>query len=180
MRSPHYFIVRPFNNERYSNSSNELILNVSVEDHNFTQRLAEVISTPIGYDGDVEDGDLIVVHHNTFRVQYNNQGFPLESKYHINDDLFYVELPLAYMVIKKSGDKIALPPFCFVEPTYINDKYEGYKENEQICTLKYKNKEMKSLNNGDTIGVKKDSEYEFNIFEEKLYMINQNRIILHL
>ena len=39
---------------------------------------------------------------------------------------------------------------------------------------------MTSLNQGDKIGVKKDSEYEFNIFNEKLYMINQNRIILHL
>jgi hypothetical protein len=181
MNSPHYFIVRPLNSERYANSSsNGLVLNISVEDHNFTQRLAEVVSTPIGYKGDVEVGDTIVVHHNTFRIQYNNQGFPLESKYHIKDDLFYVELPLAYMVIKDKGDKIALPPFCFIEPTYINDKYEGYKENEQICTLKYKNREMKSFNNGDLVGVKKDSEYEFNIFEEKLYMINQNRIILHL
>lgn len=181
MKSPHYFIVKPFNKERYSNnSSNGLILNISVEDHNFTQRLAEVVSTPIGYEGDVEIGDIIVVHHNTFRIQYNNQGFPLESKYHIKDDLFYIERELAYMVIKGGDNKIALPPFCFIEPTTINDKYEGYKENEQICVLKYKNKDMTNLKEGSLIGVKKDSEYEFKIFDEKLYMINQNRIILHL
>lgn len=155
MRSPHYFIVRPFNSERYSNNSNGLVLNISVEDHNFTQRIAEVVSTPIGYEGDVMVGDLIIVHHNTFRIQYNNQGFPLESKYHIEDDLFYVEKELAYMVIKNDGSKIALPPFCFIEPTYIEDKYEGYKENEQICTLKYKNKDMTSIENGSLVGVKK-------------------------
>jgi len=102
MRSPHYFIVRPFNSERYSNNSNGLVLNISVEDHNFTQRIAEVVSTPIGYEGDVEVSDLLIVHHNTFRIQYNNQGFPLESKYHIEDDLFYVEKELAYMVINHS------------------------------------------------------------------------------
>lgn len=181
MRSPHYFIVKPFKKERYSNnSSNGLILNISVEDHNFTQRLAEVVSTPIGYEGDVEIGDTIVVHHNTFRIQYNNQGFPLESKYHIKDDLFYVETELAYMVIKSGDNKIALPPFCFIEPTTINDKYEGHKENEQVCVLKYKNRDMTNISEGSLIGVKKDSEYEFNIFDEKLYMINQNRIILHL
>jgi hypothetical protein len=39
---------------------------------------------------------------------------------------------------------------------------------------------MTSIENGSLVGVKKDSEYEFNIFDEKLYMINQNRIILHL
>jgi hypothetical protein len=180
MKSPHYFIVRPFNKERYSNNSNGLVLNISVEDHNFTQRIAEVISTPIGYDGDVNKGDLIIVHHNTFRIQYNNQGFPLESKYHIKDDLFYVEKELAYMVIKSDGSKIALPPFCFVEPTYEEDKFEGYKEREQVCFLRYKNKNMTSFENGSLVGVRKDSEYEFNIFDEKLYMINQNRIILHL
>jgi len=181
MKSPHYFIVTPCNNERYASISDKFNLSVSVEDHNFTQRIAEVVSTPIGYVGDVEVGDLIVLHHNTFRIQYNNRGVPLESKYHIEDNLFYVEKELCYMVLKKNTqEKIALAPFCFIEPTYANDKYEGYKENEQICILKYKNKEMNQFNNGDVIGVKKDSEYEFNIFNEKLYMINQNRILLIL
>lgn len=183
MKSPSYFIVRPLNSERYSNlSSSGLVLNISYEDHNFTQRLAEVILTPIGYDGDVEVGDLIVVHHNTFRVQYNNQGFPLESKYHIKDDLFYVELPLSYMVIKKDTNEIkALHPFCFIAPTYEKDEFGvGEKEIEQICTLRYKNEQMKSFNEGDKIGVKKDSEYEFDLFGEKLYMINSNRILFSL
>lgn len=182
MKSPHYFIVKPFNSEKYTNSlSNGLILNVSVEDHNFTQRLGELISTPIGYEGDVEPGDIIVVHHNTFRVQYNNQGFPLESKYHIKDDLFYVEPELVYMVVKKDNSKVALPPFCFIEPMFETDEFGvGQKEVEQMCFLKYKNSQMKSFNEGDVVGVKKDSEYEFNLFGEKLYMINSNRILFSL
>ena len=180
MKSPHYFIVRPIGSKRYSNITDSgLILNTSVEDHNFTQRLAEVISIPIGYDGDVEAGDTIVVHHNTFRVQYNNQGIPLESKYHIEDDLFYVELPLSYMVIKNSTkEKIALPPFCFVEQSYIQDKWEGLIEEKQFGFLRYKNKDMIDFVVGSKVGMKEDSEYEFNIFGEKLYMINQNRILL--
>jgi hypothetical protein len=182
MKSPHYFIVRPLNSQRYSNlSQSGLILNTSVEDHNFTQRVGEVISTPIGYNGDVEIGDLIVVHHNTFRIQYNNKGIPLESKYHIEDDLFYVELPLAYMVIKKeTQEKIALPPFCFVEQSYTQDKWEGLIEETQYGYLRYKNRDMKDFNVGDKVGMKQDSEYEFNLFGEKLYMINQNRILFSL
>jgi hypothetical protein len=180
MNSPHYFIVKPLNSKRYSNlTESGLVLNTSVEDHNFTQRLAKVMSTPIGYSGDVDVNDIIVVHHNTFRVQYNNQGVPLESKYHIEDDLFYVEIPLAYMVIKDSTkEKIALPPFCFVEQSYIEDKWEGLIEEKQYGFLKYKNKDMINFNIGDKVGMKQDSEYEFNLFEEKLYMINQNRILL--
>ena len=182
MKSPHYFIVKPLNSERYSNLSDSgLVLNISYEDHSFTQRLAEVISTPIGYNGDVEFGDLIVVHHNTFRVQYNNQGLPLESKYHIKDDLFYIEPELVYMVVKKDNSKIALPPFCFIEPMFEIDEFGvGEKEVEQMCFLKYKNSQMKSFNEGDVVGVKKDSEYEFNLFGEKLYMINSNRILFSL
>lgn len=182
MKSPHYFIVKPLNSERYSNLSDSgLVLNISYEDHSFTQRLAEVISTPIRYNGDVEFGDLIVVHHNTFRVQYNNQGLPLESKYHIKDDLFYIEPELVYMVVKKDNSKIALPPFCFIEPMFEIDEFGvGEKEVEQMCFLKYKNSQMKSFNEGDVVGVKKDSEYEFNLFGEKLYMINSNRILFSL
>lgn len=181
MISPHYFIVKPLDSQRYSNSSiSGLILNTSIEDHNFTQRLAKVVSTPISYEGDVSKGDIIVVHHNTFRIQYNNQGFPLESKYHIKDDLFYVEFPLAYMVIKDNSNKIALPPFCFVSQNKKTDKWEGEKDHEQFATLQYPNKNMVDLGyrKGDVLGLKKDSEYEFNIFDEKLYMINQNRILL--
>jgi hypothetical protein len=181
MKSPHYFIVRPLDSKRYSNLTNSgLVLNTSVEDHNFTQRLAEVVSTPIGYEGDVEVGDTIVVHHNTFRIQYNNRGIPLESKYHIEDDLFYVELPLAYMVIKKDKSKIALPPFCFVEQSYVEDKWQGLIEEKQFGFLRYKNKDMIDFAIGSKVGMKEDSEYEFNIFGEKLYMMNQNRILFSL
>ena len=183
MKSPHYFIVKPLNSERYSNlSESGLVLNISYEDHTFTQRLAEVISTPIGYQGDVNPGDIIVVHHNTFRVQYNNQGFPLESKYHIKDDLFYVETPLTYMVIKKDTNEVkAIAPYCFIQPMFEKDEFgTGEKEVEQMCWLKYKNDQMKSFNEGDVIGVKKDSEYEFNLFGEKLYMINSNRILFSI
>lgn len=181
MKSPHYFIVRPLDSKRYSNLTNSgLVLNTSVEDHNFTQRLAEVVSTPIGYEGDVEVGDTIVVHHNTFRIQYNNRGIPLESKYHIEDDLFYVELHLAYMVIKKDNSKIALPPFCFVEQSYVEDKWQGLIEEKQFGFLRYKNKDMVNFTIGSKVGMKEDSEYEFNIFGEKLYMMNQNRILFSL
>jgi len=177
MKSPHYFIVRPFDSQRYSNlSDNGLVLNISLEDHNFTQRVASVVSVPIGYEGDVEVGDLIVVHHNTFRIQYSNQGVPLESKYHIQDDLFYVEIPLAYMVIKKDK-KIALPPYCFVEQSQVNDKWQGLIDESQYGFLRYKNKDMVDFKEGDKVALKQDSEYEFNLFGEKLYMINQNRIL---
>ena len=181
MKSPHYFIVKPLNEQRYNNESNGLIVNVSLEDHNFTQRLCEVIQVPIGYVGPVSIGDTLVVGHNTFRIYYDNRGYQRESKYHIEDNLFYVEQELSYMVIKKdSNDHIALEPYCFVEPPNKEYEYEGTKEEEQFGILKYANIDMlsKGFNNGDKIGFMKDSEYEFNIEDQKLYMMKQRRVLM--
>lgn len=181
MKSPHYFIVKPLNNERYNNESNGLIVNVSLEDHNFTQRLCEVVQVPINYDGVVGIGDTLVVGHNTFRVYYDNRGYPKESKYHIKDNLFYVEPSLCHMVIKKdSNEYVAIEPYCFVEPIMKDYKYEGVKEEEQFGILKYANTDMlnNGFKNGDKVGFMKDSEYEFKINDEKLYMMKQRRILM--
>jgi hypothetical protein len=181
MKSPHYFIVKPLNEQRYNSESNGLIVNVSLEDHNFTQRLAEIIQVPIGYDGPAEVGDTLVVGHNTFRIYYDNKGYQRESKYHIQDNLFYVEPELSYMVIKRnSNNYIALEPYCFVEPLKKDYEYEGVKEEEQFGVLKYANTDMlsKGFKNGDKIGFMKDSEYEFNIEDQKLYMMKQRRVLM--
>ena len=181
MKSPHYFIVKPLNEKRYNNESNGIIVNVSLEDHNFTQRLCEVIQVPIGYNGPAEIGDTLVVGHNTFRVYYDNQGYPRESKYHIEGNLFYVEPELSYMIIKRgSKDKIALEPYCFVKPLMKEYRYEGEKEEEQFGILMYANTDMlnKGFNNGDRVGFMRDSEYEFNIEDEKLYMMKQRRVLM--
>jgi hypothetical protein len=75
MRSPFYFIVEPLGGEKYEAvRQNGLIVSVSQEDHSATNRFATVINTPIGYDGPIEPGDTIVVHHNIFRVYYDMKG----------------------------------------------------------------------------------------------------------
>ena len=53
MKSPNMFIVRPLNGRRYDNIKNiggiDLITSVSQEDHESSNRYAEVIETPINY-----------------------------------------------------------------------------------------------------------------------------------
>ena len=67
MRSPYNFIVTPLNNKRYDNIKNigdtEFITSVSEEDYESSNRLAEVISLPISYQGPVNIGDTLLVHH---------------------------------------------------------------------------------------------------------------------
>ncbi len=101
MKSPLYFLIEPIGGKLYNDEKNGIVTTTSVEDHRFTQRLAKVIQVPSNHDGIVNIGDTVVVHHNTFRIQYNNQGVPLPSKYHIKDNLFFLEPDLLYMVIKE-------------------------------------------------------------------------------
>lgn len=179
MRSPLYFLIKPLDGKKYDNTTESgIITTTSVEDHRFTQRVAEVVAVPIGYKGVVEDGDKVIVHHNTFRIQYNNQGVPLPSKYHIKDDLFYLEPELMYMVVK-GDEKIAVYPHCFGKPIVGDVKFEGTKEVDNKMILKYPNDDLirQGFKSGDTIHVKKDSEYQFDIFGEKLYMFKSKRVL---
>ena len=66
MKSPHSFIVKPIGGRRYDNiktiSGIDFITSSSKEDHTVSNRFAEVIETPISYDGEISPGDTIVVH----------------------------------------------------------------------------------------------------------------------
>ncbi len=178
MKSPLYFLIEPIDGKLYNDEKNGIVTTTSVEDHRFTQRLAKVIQIPSDYDGVVSIGDTVVVHHNTFRIQYNNQGVPLPSKYHIKDNLFFLEPELLYMVIK-DNKREAIYPFCFVKPIVGEVEYEGVKEIENKGVLVYGNSDLsrQGFESGDVVFLKKDSEYEFEIFGEKLYMMKSNRIL---
>ena len=63
MKSPFYFIIKPFKHNRYVNSKviggEELIISTSDEDHRFSNRYGEVVSTPLGYKGKISEGDIL-------------------------------------------------------------------------------------------------------------------------
>ena len=85
MRSPFYFIITPHNGKRYDNvkiyEDSSLITSTSTEDHRFSNRYAEVLSTPIGYDGDIQKGDTLLVHHNVFKFYYDMRFIePIEEQ----------------------------------------------------------------------------------------------------
>ena len=65
MKSVYNFVVKP-KGERYNNTKKldggELILNTEIFNHQYVNREAIVISTPIIGDTDIKPGDTIVVH----------------------------------------------------------------------------------------------------------------------
>ena len=69
MNSVYNFVVTPIG-ERYNNVKKigdlELILNTEILSHQYINRLAKVVSTPIIGDTDIKVDDIVVLHHNVF------------------------------------------------------------------------------------------------------------------
>ena len=83
MKSVYNFVVTPIG-ERYNNTKkvgdSELILNTEIFNHQYVNRKASVISTPIISDTDIQAGDDVIVHHNVFRRWHNVKGIEKNSK----------------------------------------------------------------------------------------------------
>tara|TARA_R110002051_G_scaffold17793_1_gene51632 strand:- start:284 stop:520 length:237 start_codon:yes stop_codon:yes gene_type:complete len=77
MKSVYNFVVTPIG-ERYNNTKKvaggDLILNTEVYNHQFVNRKAKIISTPIIGETDLQPGDEVIVHHNVFRRWHNIHG----------------------------------------------------------------------------------------------------------
>jgi len=185
MKSPFYFIVKPVNNRRYDNIKNiggvDLITSVSQEDHTVSNRFAEVVSTPINYDGDIEVGDTLLVHHNVFKYYYDMKGRQKSSGNYFKDDLFFVDEQRFFLYKKKDTWK-AYGKYCFVKPTEKEDYYLSSHGTEQplVGYIKYSNKQLDELGlaEGDKVSFKPDTEYEFDVDGEKLYRMFTNDITI--
>ena len=77
MKSLYQFIIKPLN-KRYDNTKKindkTLIVNTSIEDHQFVSKKALVVATPAAYATKINIGDELYVHHNIFRRYYDMKG----------------------------------------------------------------------------------------------------------
>ena len=93
MQSPFYFIAKPIDGKRYSNTRDiagvELIVNVSEEDHRFSNREARVVELPLGYKGPIKKDDVLLVHHNTFKFYNDMKGRRKSGKSFFKEDQSY-------------------------------------------------------------------------------------------
>jgi hypothetical protein len=177
MKSPNYFIIKPYGGDRYRTEEEGLIINASIESHEHTNRLGEVMVLPNGYNGVIEVGDLIAVHHNTFRLMRTQTDKLVSSAKSINDELFYTLDP--YMVIK--GDKkIAIDPYMFLKRVNFDDEFIGSYQHENIgviaVTSEYQEKEL-NLKKGMIVSYKDYSNYYFNILGEEYIRIKLTDVL---
>ena len=182
MKSLYDFIVKPLG-KTYDNTINiddtKLILNNNVESFKFVNNYAEVISTPLMLETPLNVGDIILVHHNVFRRWYDMKGKQKNGRAFFVDDLYFVSIDQVYLYKNKNG----FNPFgdrCFVKPIKSKNVLDNEKEQSLVGILKIGNSSLEALgiNQGDLVGFKPNSEFDFLINKERLYCMKSNDIVL--
>ena len=171
MKSLHSFVVKP-HGSRYNNTKSignkELILNTEVYNHQFTNRTAEVVSTPSASDSlGINPGDKVIVHHNVFRRWHDVQGKEKNSKSFFNEDTYIVSSDQIFLVEQGNSWK-STEGFCFVQPIKDNNNLTTETEKPLMGIIKYTDG---SVEVGDLVGFTPSSQYEFIIDGQRLYRV---------
>jgi len=170
MKSVYNFVVTP-KGERYNNSKKvgdkDLILNTEIFNHQYVNRNAIVVSTPIIGDTNIKAGDEVILHHNVFRRWHNQYGKEKNSKSYFDEKTYIVYLDQIFLY--KQNNIWNVPKgFCWVQPIKNNDKYSSNKEQDNVGIVKYSDGTFEV---GDLVGFTPISTYEFIIEGQKLYRV---------
>tara|TARA_R100000805_G_C3598083_1_gene99010 strand:+ start:17 stop:607 length:591 start_codon:yes stop_codon:yes gene_type:complete len=177
MKSVYNFVVTPIG-ERYNNTKKvgdkELVLNTEVFNHQYVNRLAKVISTPIIGSTDINAGDTVIVHHNVFRRWHNQYGVEKNSRSYFNEDTYFINHDQIFLY--KKNNKWNTPKgYCFVQPLKNKDQFNVDTEKPLVGIVRYSDG---TVNVGDLVGFKPGSEYEFVIENKLLYRVLSNLITI--
>ena len=176
MRGIYNFVVTPLG-DRYNNKKkigdSELILNTEVFNHQFINREAKVISTPIIGDTNIIPGDTVILHHNVFRRWHNIRGEEKNSRSYFKENTYLVNHDQIFLY-KRDNDWKAPKEYCFVQPIENTDIFSLDKEKPLIGIVKYSS----IYKEGDIVGFCPSSEYEFVINGDRLYRVLSNLITM--
>ena len=160
------FIISPIGN-RYNNSvrvgEKELVLNTEIFNHQYINRLAKVIATPLLFESPVKVGDQVIVHHNVFRRWHDVKGREKNSRSYWKENKYIVSQDQIYLYNNK-----AMPGFSFIKPLKAIDKFNVDTERPLIGVIKYSDG---TFNKEELVGFIPSMEYEFIINGERLYRI---------
>ena len=147
MKSPYSFLVTPINDRRYNNIKKigeiDFITSTSEEDHKSSNRFAKVKATPLGYEGEIKEGDILVVHHNVFKYYNDMYGRRKSGKSHFRDNLFLVD-PNQFFLYKRDEEWRGHDKYCFVKPSAKKESFieKGGSIEPLIGIIKYINKKQ--------------------------------------
>ena len=170
MKSVYNFVVTPKGN-RYNNTKkvgdSELILNTEIYNHQYVNREAVVISTPIAGRTEIQAGDTVIVHHNVFRRWHNVKGIEKNSRSFFNESTYLINHDQIFLY-KRDKEWIAPKGYCFVKPLKAVDQFNIESEKPLQGIVKYSDG---TVGVDDLIGFKPSSEYEFVVDGERLYRV---------
>ena len=170
MKSVYNFVVKP-KGERYNNTKKldggELILNTEIFNHQYVNRKAIVISTPLIGDTDIKPGDTVIVHHNVFRRWHNQYGEEKNSRSYFNEDTYFINHDQIFLY-KRDKEWTAPKGYCFVIPLKNQNPLNVDLEKPLQGIVKYTDGtiEVNSL-----VGFTPNGEYEFIVDGERLYRV---------
>ena len=177
MKSVYNFVVTPIG-ERYNNvkkvGDSELIINTEISNHQYVNRLAKVISTPIISDTDIKPGDEIITHFNVFRRWYNVKGIEKNSRSYFDESTYFITQDQIFLY-KRDGEWKTPKGYCIIKPLKTKDKFNTKEERPLIGIVKYSDG---TVDEDDLIGYRPRTECEFIIDNQKLYRIASNLITI--
>ena len=177
MKSVHNFVVTP-KGERYNNKKkigdSELILNTEIYNHQYINREAIVVSTPIAGHTNIKSGDTVIVHHNVFRRWHDVKGREKNSRSFFNESTYFITKDQIFLY-KRKNKWLAPKGYCFVKPLKATDQFNIESEKSLQGIVKYSDGTVEV---GDLVGFRPSSEYEFVVDGERLYRVLSNFITI--
>ena len=177
MESVYNFVVTP-KGDRYNNTKEvdggKLILNTEIFNHQYVNREAIVVSTPMVGETDIKPGDTVIVHHNVFRRWHDVKGREKNSRSYFNESTYFIAQDQIFLY-KRNDEWKAPKGYCFVIPLKATDQFNIESEKPLQGIIKYSDGTVEV---NDLIGFRPGSEYEFVINGERLYRILSNFITI--
>ena len=177
MKSIYNFVVKP-KGERYNNSKQidggELIVNTEIYNHQYVNRNATVISTPIIGNTDIRPGDEVIVHHNVFRRWHNVHGEEKNSRSYFDEQTYVISEDQVFLY-KRDNKWKTMKGYCWVQPIKDTNALDNNKEKPLVGIVVYSDGTVKK---GDLVGFRPESKYEFIIEGQRLYRVLSNFITI--
>ena len=177
MKSVYNFVVAPINS-RYNNTKKvgdkELIVNTEIFNHQYVSREAIVKAIPTVGETDIQVGNKVIVHHNVFRRWHNVKGIEKNSRSYFDEETYLVASDQIFLY-KRNNTWEPQKGYCFIKPIKSTNELDVDKEKPLTGIVKYSDG---TVNEGDLIGFRPSSEYEFIIDGEKLYRVLSNFITI--
>ena len=170
------FIISPIG-ERYNNTKRiddkELILNTEIYNHQFVNRKAKVIATPLLFSSPINVGDEVIVHHNFFRRWHDVKGREKNSRSYWKEDKYLISEDQIFLYKQKEWK--AIPGFSFIKPLKAISKYNIEDERPLIGIIKYSDGTFKKE---ELVGFRPKINCEDFINGERLYRVKNNFITI--